>query len=89
MENGESFSGIHGNGTLLNTMAEDFCVLESQGRLDRSREMLAPVDRALVEGRQTLIDAVNAHERGEPPLGRDLDLRHVEALFEVKKSAAA
>lgn len=89
MHLGDSFAGFHGNSTLLNTMAEDFCVLESQGRVDRTRELLAPVDRAVVEGRQTVIDAVKAHAAGAPPVARDLDLSHVEALFEVKKVIAA
>lgn len=84
MERGESFAGFVGNGTMLNTMAEDFCVLESQGRVDRTREILAPVDKALVEGRRTVLDAIAAHERGEPALGRDLDLSDIEALFVSK-----
>lgn len=88
MMRGESFAGFTGSNTLLNTMAEDFCVLESQGKVDRSREILAPVDRALVEGRNTLIDAVEAYQRGEAPLGRDLDLGDVEALFVVNRAAA-
>lgn len=89
MERGDSFAGFRGNGTFLNTMVEDFCILESQGQVDRTREILASVDKAVSEGRRTVIEAVNAHEAGAPPLGRDLDLSHVEALFESKKSAAA
>jgi hypothetical protein len=86
MKRGDSFSGFVGNGTLLNTMAEDFCVLESQGQVDRTREMLAPVDLAMVEGRQTVIDAATAHARGEPALGRDLDVSHVEADFFITRA---
>ncbi|WP_313807844.1 Rieske 2Fe-2S domain-containing protein [Sphingobium sp.] len=88
MERGESFAGFVGNGTVLNTLAEDFCVLESQGRVDRTREMLAPVDKALVEGRRTVLEAIAAHQRGEVAQGRDLDLSDVEALFISKKQAA-
>jgi len=46
------------------------------------------VDVALVKGRKTLVDAVQAYERGEPPLGRDLDLSAVEAYFDIKPAAA-
>ena len=88
MERDESFAGFVGNGTLLNTMSEDFCLLESQGRVDRTREILAPVDRALVEGRQTVLDAIDAHEHGEPPPGRDMDLSEVEAMFVLNKAIA-
>ena len=88
MKNGKSFAGFVEKGQLMNTLAEDFCVLESQGRVDRSVELLAPVDRAVVEGRRTLLDAVESHQRGEPPLGRDLDLTQVEAVFVVNPVAA-
>lgn len=88
MDRGESFAGFTGRQTLLNIFAEDIAVIESQGRADRSAEYLAPVDAALVKGRKTLIDAVLAHERGEPPLGRDLDLSAVEAHFEARPAAA-
>ncbi|GLJ00277.1 MULTISPECIES: Rieske 2Fe-2S domain-containing protein [Sphingobium] len=80
MERGESFAGIVGMDRMT-ILAEDVCVIESQGRLDRTREMLTPIDRAVVEGRATLLDAVRAHQRGEPPIGRDEDLSEVEALF--------
>jgi len=61
-------------------------VIESQGRVDRSREYLSPVDLALVKGRKTLVDAVKAYERGEVPLGRDRDLSDIEAGFDVVKA---
>lgn len=86
VDRGESFAGFGGKKTtLINIFAEDLAVIESQGRVDRSREYLAPVDLALVKGRKTLIDAVKRHERGEAPLGRDLDLTHIEAGFDVVK----
>lgn len=88
MDRGESFAGFVGRGTLLSIFAEDTAVIESQGRADRSAEYLAPVDVALVKGRKTLVDAVQAYARGEPPLGRDLDLSAVEAHFDTKPAAA-
>lgn len=88
MASGGSFAGFHGNGTFLNTMVEDFCVLESQYGVDRTNEVLAPVDRALVEGRQTVLDAIKAYQDGGPPLARDMDVSNVEASFEVKKQTA-
>ena len=88
MRQGDSFAGYVGNSTLLNTMAEDFSVIESMGTVDRTREILTPIDKAVAEGRRVLIDAIAAHESGAAPLGRDLDLTAVEALFEVKKVAA-
>ncbi len=83
-----SFSGFAGQETLLTIFQEDVAVIESQGRADRSIENLALVDRALIEGRKTLLRAVRAHQAGEPPLGRDLDLSHVEAHFGVNQAAA-
>ena len=88
MEQRGSFSGFAGNETLLTIFQEDIAVIESQGRADRTIENLALVDRALIEGRNTVISAVRAHEAGAPPLGRDLDLTHVEAHFGVNKAAA-
>jgi phthalate 4,5-dioxygenase oxygenase subunit len=88
MARGESFAGIVGMSSLLSTiLAEDVLVIESQGRADRSIEHLAPTDRAIAEGRKTLLDAVRAHQRGEPPIGRHLDLSHLDALFKPKDRA--
>ena len=88
MKRGESFSGMVGSSILETIFMEDVACIESQGRLDRSKELLAPVDIALVEGRKTILDAISAHQNGEPPLGRDLDLSNVEADFRVKTNAA-
>jgi len=88
MARGESFNGIPREGGMM-IMAEDIIVIESQGRVDRTRETLAPVDRVLVEGRRVLLDAVAAHERGEPPIARDLDLSDVEALYVLKEPVTA
>ena len=87
VDRGESFAGFGGKKTtLINIFAEDLAVIESQGRVDRSREYLSPVDLALVKGRKTLVDAVKAYERGEAPLGRDRDLSDIEAGFDVVKA---
>ncbi|MGO4339684.1 Rieske 2Fe-2S domain-containing protein [Labrys sp. KB_33_2] len=88
MESGESYVGIMGMGGVT-ILAEDIMVVESQGRADRSRDVLAPTDRALVQGRRTLINAVHAYERGEPPFGQGLDLDHLEAVFTPKQPATA
>jgi phenylpropionate dioxygenase-like ring-hydroxylating dioxygenase large terminal subunit len=84
MDRGESFSGVVGLKGVALILGEDLMVIESQGRVDRSAEILAPTDRALIEGRRTILDAVHAFERGEPPLGRDLDHSGIEAVFHVK-----
>lgn len=87
VDRGESFAGFGGKKTtLINIFAEDLAVIESQGRVDRSREYLSPVDLALVKGRKTLVEAVRAYERGEAPLGRDRDLSDIEAGFDVVKA---
>ncbi|MFP3675265.1 hypothetical protein SB724_20840, partial [Bacillus sp. SIMBA_031] len=76
---GESFAGVTGMTGIALILAEDVMAIESQGRVARSAELLAPTDRAVAEGRRTLVDAVKAYEAGSSPLGRDLDLSKVEA----------
>lgn len=88
MDKGESFSGFKGNTILETIFLEDVGCIESQGRLDRSKELLAPVDKALVVGRKTVLDAIEAYQSGKPPIGRDLDLSGVEAEFKAKSQAA-
>lgn len=86
VDRGESFAGFGNKKTMLiNIFAEDLAVIESQGRADRSKEYLAPVDNALVKGRKTIIDAVKYFEKGQLPLGRDSDLTNIEAGFEVDR----
>lgn len=85
MESGESFSGVLGESMLVTIFGEDLMAIESQGQVDRSAEQLAPTDRALAYGRRRILEALSAYERGEAPLGRDLDLTGVESLFEVKE----
>ena len=46
---------------------------------DRSQEQLGPVDRAVVEGRRVLLDAIKAHQTEGTALGRDLDMPGVYA----------
>lgn len=83
MERGESFSGYAEADPTLTLLAEDNYVLESQHEYDRSQEQLGPVDRAVVEGRRVLLDAIHAHQAGEPPVGRDLDLPGVCANYRL------
>ncbi|MFP3613151.1 Rieske 2Fe-2S domain-containing protein [Paraburkholderia sp. SIMBA_050] len=82
---GESFAGVTGMTGIALILAEDVMAIESQGRVARSAELLAPTDRAVAEGRRTLVDAVKAYEAGSSPLGRDLDLSKVEASFASRK----
>lgn len=80
MERGESFSGYEEDYPTLTLLAEDNYVLESQGvDYDRSQEQLGPVDRAVVEGRRVLLDAIKAHQTEGTALGRDLDMPGVYA----------
>ena len=84
IERGESFSGVTALRGVAALLGEDVIAIESQGEVDRSAEILAPTDRAVIEGRRTVIDAVRAFEAGAPPPGRDLDLTDIEAVFTSK-----
>ena len=60
----ESFTGIEG----IN--AQDRAIQESMGRIvDRSREHLGPADKAIIQCRKKLRDAVRAVEAGGTPEG--------------------
>jgi phthalate 4,5-dioxygenase oxygenase subunit len=60
----ETFTGIDG----INL--QDRAVQESMGAIvDRSREHLGPADRAIIQARRLLIDAVRSVEKGEAPRG--------------------
>ena len=60
----ESFTGIEG----IN--AQDRAIQESMGRIvDRSREHLGPADKAIIQARKKLRDAVRAVEAGGTPEG--------------------
>ena len=60
----ESYSGIDG----IN--AQDRALQESMGRIvDRSKEHLGPADRAIIQARRLLREAVRAVAAGENPLG--------------------
>jgi len=87
MERGESFSGYDESVPALTLLVEDNYVLESQGDYDRSQELLGPVDRALVEGRRVLLDALTAYQAGEPPRGRDTDIAKVLASYQLNVAA--
>ena len=89
MERAESFSGYTEAYPTLTLLAEDNYVLESQGDYDRSQEQLGPVDRALVEGRRVLLDALKAHGEGLGAPGRDIDVPEVEASYVLSEGAAA
>jgi len=86
MEQGESFSGYAEAFPTLTLLAEDNFVLESQGAYDRSQEQLGPVDRALVEGRRVLLDALQAYKAGSAPQGRELDVPDVQAHYILEDS---
>ena len=74
----ETFSGIDG----INV--QDRAVQESMGAIvDRSKEHLGPADRAVIQARRLLLDAVRSVEKGEPPRGvapTYYALRAVEAM---------
>ena len=60
----ETFTGIEG----IN--AQDRAIQESMGRIvDRSREHLGPADKAIIQARKKLRDAVRAVENGGSPEG--------------------
>jgi phenylpropionate dioxygenase-like ring-hydroxylating dioxygenase large terminal subunit len=60
----ETFTGIEG----IN--AQDRAIQESMGRIvDRSREHLGPADKAIIQARKKLRDAVRAVETGGTPEG--------------------
>ena len=60
----ETFTGIDG----INL--QDRAVQESMGAVvDRSKEHLGPADRAVIQARRLLLDAVRSVEKGESPRG--------------------
>jgi phthalate 4,5-dioxygenase oxygenase subunit len=60
----ESFTGIEG----IN--AQDRAIQESMGRvIDRSREHLGPADKAIIQARRLLLEAVKSVQAGETPRG--------------------
>ena len=64
VQRSETFTGIEG----IN--AQDRAIQESMGRIvDRSREHLGPADKAIIQLRKKLRDAVRAVEAGENPEG--------------------
>jgi phthalate 4,5-dioxygenase len=64
VQRSETFTGIEG----IN--AQDRAIQESMGRIvDRSREHLGPADKAIIQLRKKLRDAVRAVEAGENPDG--------------------
>jgi phenylpropionate dioxygenase-like ring-hydroxylating dioxygenase large terminal subunit len=87
MNRGDSFTGIGEGRGILQILLEDFAVIESQGRLDRTGEHLGPVDLAVIAGRKMLLRAVEAEDSGDPPFARDEDVSSVEAVFDVKPAS--
>jgi phthalate 4,5-dioxygenase oxygenase subunit len=85
MASGESFSGFAEDVPTLTLLAEDNYVLESQGDYDRSQEQLGPVDRAVVEGRRVLLDAVKRHEAEGVATGRDVHVPEVASDYVLKE----
>lgn len=79
MQRTETFTGIEG----INT--QDRAVQESMGPIvDRTKEHLGPADRAISVTRKLLLEATDALERGEDPLGSKAtydDLRPAEAVY--------
>src|SRR5262249_3093789 len=70
----ESYSGIDG----INQ--QDRALQESMGRVvDRSREHLGPADKAIIQARKLLREAVRAVEAGEQPAGTGTSYYTVKA----------
>jgi phthalate 4,5-dioxygenase len=67
---------------------EDIAMGESQGRLDRTKENLGASDLVVIRGRTMLLEAVKAHQRGEPPLALNFDATQLRATFTSKASSA-
>ncbi len=64
VQRAESFTGIDG------VNAQDRAIQESMGRIvDRSREHLGPADKAIIQARKKLRDAVRAVAAGQTPEG--------------------
>ena len=64
MQKTESFTGIDG----IN--AQDRAIQESMGRIvDRSREHLGPADKAIIQARRLLLEAVKTVQEGGTPRG--------------------
>ena len=74
-------------------LTHDSCATESMGpRYDRSREHLGASDSGVIAVRRRMLDAVQAFQRGEPPLHvvtdpAQNDFRHADSLAEVIESA--
>ena len=79
MQRTETFTGTEG----INT--QDRAVQESMGPIvDRTKEHLGPADRAITVTRRLLLEATEAVERNEDPLGLNTgydDLRPSEGVF--------
>src|SRR5262249_51556199 len=75
----ETFSGIDG------VNVQDRAVQESMGPIvDRSREHLGPADKAVIQARRLLLQAIKAVEIGGAPLGVEptyYTLRPAEAII--------
>ena len=89
MARGESFSGYHEHLPTLTLLVEDNYILEGQGDYDRSRETLGPVDRAVVEGRRVLLEALDSYEAGGVPMARDVDVPMIEAGYVLNEALEA
>jgi hypothetical protein len=86
MESGASYHGLpEADG--LTIPYEDIAMGESQGRLDRSKENLGPTDVVLIQGRRLFLDAMRAHQRGEPALGLHADITGLRSRFVLKPAA--
>lgn len=83
MQRTETFTGIDG----INT--QDRAVQESMGPIvDRTKEHLGPSDKAITATRRLLLEATDAVERDEVPLGLTTnydDLRPAEGVFPSNK----
>jgi phthalate 4,5-dioxygenase oxygenase subunit len=79
VQRAESFTGIEG----IN--AQDRAIQESMGRIvDRSREHLGPADKAIIQARKKLRDAIRAVQAGGTPEGLRTtyyDLRAAEGVI--------
>jgi hypothetical protein len=86
MKTGENYTGIVAAGG-VRIVLEDIVMAESQGRVDRSREILGPTDIVVAQARRLLLDAVKAHEATGAVFGRGADASRVRARLISKMTA--
>jgi len=79
---GRYYSGVKG------IAMQDASLQESMGPIiDRSREFLVATDKAIVQARRRLINAIRSVEKGEPPPGLDPAAQRVRSASLVKPAS--